>query len=95
MDRVDPWEQRLRHLGRDLSRLPPGASEGVESVVSCGHDPVRLRCRSYHQMATVLEAWFYETAHVCVERPPPPPQPPSTADTAVPRYSVLASFNAK
>ncbi|XP_043234850.1 uncharacterized protein LOC122388114 isoform X2 [Amphibalanus amphitrite] len=46
-------------------------------------------------MATVLEAWFYETAHVCVERPPPPPQPPSTADTAVPRYSVLASFNAK
>ena len=81
------------HVPTDPPPPPPPA--GVKSIVSCGDDPVRIRCVSYHEMATVLEAWFYETAHVCREPPPPPPRPPSTAATAVPRYSVLDSFNAR
>ncbi|XP_037077136.1 CUB and sushi domain-containing protein 3-like [Pollicipes pollicipes] len=65
----------------------------IEAIVQCSTDPVSIRCASFYQMATIHEAWFYETGHFCQEPPPPPPPTPSASVTAVPRYSVLSSFN--
>jgi len=65
----------------------------VRAIVACSDDAVKIRCTSYHQMTVIHEATFYETGHFCQETPPPPPRPPSTALTAVPRYSVLTGVN--